>query len=104
LGYVKPTLLFHKVERKADAPRRFNVTPVESAVFEVKTTEAVPKNPTLAQLGNLVPLTSIKNSSHVQVVHQLRFDKGTNKIESGFPNLFAVKPVMIKKGQLVQLV
>jgi hypothetical protein len=104
LGYVKPSLLFHTVERKADPPRRFNVTSVETAAFEVKPADAAPKNPSLTQLGNLIPLTSIKKSSHVQVVHQLRFDKGTNKIESGFPNLFAVKPVMIKKGQLIQLV
>ena len=103
-GFVKVGLLFHNVVRKADAPGRFTVTSTETAVFEVKPLESTPKNPSLEHIGNMLDLSRVKASSHTQVVHQLRFDKGTNKIESGFPNLFVVKPVMAKKGQLIQLI
>jgi len=65
--------------------------------------EAPPKNPTLVHLGNMINLSSVKSSAHTRVVHQLRFNSSTNKIESGFPNLYVVKPIRIKKGELVKL-
>ena len=39
-GSVKVNLLFHSVERKPDSPGRFTVTPLETAVIEVKAEEA----------------------------------------------------------------
>jgi hypothetical protein len=51
----------------------------------------------------MIELSSVKSSAHTRVVHQLRFNSATNKIESGFPNLYVVKPIRIKKGELVKL-
>ena len=60
-------------------------------------------NANLTHLGNIVDLSRVKASRHLHVVNALRFDKTTNKIESGYPNIYVVKPVMVKKGELVQL-
>ena len=57
----------------------------------------------LTHIGNLIDVTKVKASRHVRLVHSLRFEKATNKIESGFPSLYVTKPVMVKKGALVQL-
>lgn len=106
-GYVKVQLYLHTVTRDPSSPAVYAITQNEAEVacLEVKVQENLHQVADLssAKLASYVDINTLKQCPLVTIVDRLQFNPGLNKLMSGFPAVFPVKPIKIYKGKLGKL-
>jgi len=97
LGHVRTKLHLHNIKRKEDAPGRFYVEQTEAATMELKVAEA-DKKLKHESLGHLIDVGGLKVCKWLTISQRLQFDQKTNKIMSGYPAVYPLQPIRIKKA------